>query len=313
MKPPVSPEPRASGRSSQAPKSAAPSLKATLTIALNNVVAGGRASEDDSSDRMLTELFAHVGSQSFEGQAWNPYSDEDSNIEIGSGKTKRVKLEDLLTKALAPLGYRRVDKLTYRADWSTIEVEHTLWFDSYGNPKVYLTGDAGLRNKEAEAFAQQCRQRYGSKIGLRCRRESGKVDPPWFCPMHFSIGRMFDWSIRSSLDTQDLSPGELARAVAEPIRAKLIPYVDGVTTEQRLLDLLESDKEPMDWIRGPYYRAALIAYLARKLGVDRNKTKSVLLPRALYISNGIDKDWLTPESYIDHILDDADAALTAER
>ena len=84
--------------------------------------------------------------------AWHPYAEGDSNILVG-GKG-RVKLDDLLTKALAPIGYVRVEKLTYRANWSTDDVEQFLSFDTYGNPKQYLSSSAGLRNPQAEAFAK---------------------------------------------------------------------------------------------------------------------------------------------------------------
>jgi hypothetical protein len=74
--------------------------------------------------------------------------------------------------------------------------------------------------------------------------------------------------------------------------------------------LLESDREPLRWYsRGPYYRAALVAYLARTLGVARKTTKASLLAHAKLIENGIDTTRLTADSYIDHILDDADAAV----
>ena len=62
-------------------------------------------------------------------------------------------------------------------------------------------------------------------------------------------------------------------------------------------------------MNGPYYRAALVVFLARQLSVPREKTKALLLTHARDIENGIDRTRLTAESYIDHILDDAEAAV----
>jgi hypothetical protein len=68
------------------------------------------------------------------------------------------RLDEILAPALAEVGYKKVAKRTYRGDWSTSDVEHTLTFDADGTPKVYLYGTAGLRNPRATAFADQCRE-----------------------------------------------------------------------------------------------------------------------------------------------------------
>jgi hypothetical protein len=218
-----------------------------LTVAVNNVVAPGDAPRGRTSERLLSALIERVRALFPNAKGWNPYSDEDSNIEIGIHGSERIKLDDLMTTTLAPLGYRRVDKLTYRADWSTAEVEHVLSIDTCGNPKAFLHGSAGLRNTEADAFARQCQQRYADNGILRAMREGAYVEPPWYCLMSFSIGAFFGWP-GWSLNTREFSPNALARAVADPIRAKLIPYVGGVTTLQSLPSFLECDEEPMQWI-----------------------------------------------------------------
>ena len=46
-------------------------------------------------------------------------------------------------------------------------------------------------------------------------------------------------------------------------------------------------------------QAAIVAFLARKLGIAREKTKASLITRAKLIENGIDTMRLTPETYID--------------
>jgi hypothetical protein len=211
-------------------------------------------------------------------------------------------------------GSATIGLLIYRGDWSTPEVEHLLAVDTYGNPTLYLTGDAGLRNNEAEAFAAQCQQRYADKNLLQSMSDAGYVRLPWFCPIHFPIGDLLGWSIRGSIDTQDYSAEELARAVVEPIRSRLIPCVGEVTTLGRLLDFLQGDEAPLRWIMSrAHYRAALIAYLARKVGIENARTKSTLLSHATAIMRGIDATWLTSETYIDRILEDADPVLATIR
>jgi hypothetical protein len=287
-----------------------PPAREKLKIAINRIVASDEPIDADATQRLLAAIIAEFGPNLDEGHGWNPYADGDPNIFIGGKGANKVKLDDLLTSALAPVGYLRVEKLTYRARWSTDDVEQVLSFDTYGNPKEFLTGDAGLRNTKAEAFAAQCIQRYASPTYFRSLPKGGYVYPPFHCAMHFSMGSLFGWGVRGSLNTPDFSADELARAVVEPIQSTLIPCIAGVTTIERLHDFLESDREPLSWyVRGSSYRAALVAYLARKLGVTRDKTKASLLTHSRRIANGIDTTRLTPESYIDHILDDADAAV----
>ncbi len=287
-----------------------PPAKEKLKIAINRTVASDEPIDNEAAKRLLTAIIAEFGQSLDQAGGWNPYADGDPNISIGAKGANRVKLDDLLTKALAPARYRRVEKLTYRANWSTDDVEQFLLFDTYGNPKQFLTGNVGLRNAKAETFADQCQQRYACKTYFQCMPKGGYVYPPFFCPMHFSIGSLFGWGARGSLDTLDFSPDELARAVVEPIQSTLIPCIGGITTIERLHDFLESDREPLRWyMRGPCHRAALVAYLARTLGVPREKTRASLLSHASLFDDGIDTTRLTPETYIDHILDDAEAAV----
>ncbi len=315
MKKPTTEDP--SPRSSAADQGAVgPSESATLdlpqTIAgVIGVVPGEASLEEKARARQMLNALQRVRDRSPRSAGWNvnPRLQEHSDAAAGDVSRKRMKLDDILAPALAEVGYKKVAKRTYRASWSTDDVEQFLSFDTNGNPKQYLTGNAGLRNMKAEAFAEQCQQRYASKGYFQCMPKGGYVYPPYFCPMHFSIGSLFGWEV-GSLDIWAFSPDELARSVLEPIQSKLIPCIGGVTTVERLHDFLESDREPLRWyMRGPYYRAALVAYLARTLGVARDKTKASLLTHSMWIANGIDTTRLTPETYINHILDDAEAAV----
>jgi hypothetical protein len=276
------------------------------------VVRGEVSPEEKARARQMLNALQQVRDRT--PRPTSPHSETRAQQQSGSPSSGpspiRKKLDDILAPALTEIGYKKVAKLTYRAGWSTDDVEQFLSFHTYGTPKQYLSGDAGFRNLKAEAFAEQCQQRYASQTYFRCMPEGGYVYPPYFCLMHFSIGSLLEWGIRDSLDMWALSPDELARAVVQPIQSKLIPFVGAITTMERLHDFLASDREPLRWyMRGPYYRAALVVFLARQLSVPREKTKALLLTHARDIENGIDRTRLTAESYIDHILDDADAAV----
>jgi hypothetical protein len=275
-------------------------------------VPGKASPEEKARARRMLDAFGLIRDRSPApvGRDAEPQSRGISDAASGDVKRKQTNLDDIFAPALIAVGYKKVAKLTYRAGWSTDAVEQFLAFDAYGAPKQYLSGNAGFRNTKAEAFAEQCQQRYVSQTYFRCMPKGGYVYPPFFCLMNFSIGSLLGWEVRDSLDMWGLSPDELASAVVEPIQSKLIPFVGGITTIEGLHDLLESDREPLRWYsRGPYYRAALVAYLARTLDVARETTKASLMAHAKLIENGIDTTRLTAESYIDHILDDANAAV----
>jgi hypothetical protein len=214
----------------------------------------------------------------------------------------------LLAAVLAEIGYERVAKLIYRARWSTPAIEHMLRFDTYGNRKIFLTGDPGMRNAEAEAFATRCRRLYTT--GLMQQRD--EIDK-WWCTIHFELGGVCGWSPRNSLRTVDYTPPELANRVVDDIRAKLIPLVATIRSSADLLRFLEKTDEttPPLLQMGGYYRAAQIAFLARNLGVAREAISRVLLGFSIDIRNGIDKSRFTPETYIDQILDDAETAINS--
>ncbi len=157
------------------------------------VVHGEVSPEEKARARQMLSALQQVRDRSPRAADQNadPRSQEHSDAASVDIKRKRMKLDDILAPALAEVGYKKVAKLTYRASWSTDDVEQFLSFDTYGNPKQYLTGDAGFRNLKAEAFAEQCQQRYASKTYFLCMPKGGYVYPPYFCLMNFPIGWFF--------------------------------------------------------------------------------------------------------------------------
>ncbi len=128
--------------------------------------------------------------------------------------------------------------------------------------------------------------------------------------MQISVGTLFHWKVRGSLNTVDFEPGALATAIAAPAASILIPYIGGVTSLCEFCMFLGRDEEPMCWFgANTRHRAAMIAYLSSALGIDKSETRLVLLSRSGSLKGLIDTNRFTPESCIDLILEDAHAAV----
>jgi hypothetical protein len=302
--------------SGPASRSGSPALGLPQSIAgVIRAVPGEVSPEERAAAKRMLKTIKQIRSRLPEapgGGAHSPPEDASTAASIGA-KLKRAKLDDVLAPGLADSGYRKVAKLTYRGEWSTPEIEHVLTFETYGLPKDFLRGDAGLRNRAAEAFAAECLQRYANRGILRALRDSGYKCPPWFCDMHFSIGDLFDWESRGSIDMTDYSSDELAHTVTELARSKLVPFVRNIVSIPAFLEILERDDQPMTWVRTGGGRFAIVAYLAAAVGADRAKTRATLLKHVGLIKTWVDRPRLTPETYIERILDDAAAAVAAER
>jgi len=257
----------------------------------------------------MLRLLAWAPSSPASGVNGSAQSNHGSDSPAGAVKGRPAKLDKLLAPALAEVGYRKFATLTYRGEWSTSDVEHILHFDTEGVPQVFFRGEAGLRNLLADAFADRCQARYANQAIQRCMRENPFRPPPWFCPLHFSTGPLFGWRASGVVHMTSYAPNEFARTIADLARSKLVPLVRGIVTKAAFLDFLERDEAPLRWGQiGPVYRAAVVAYLAASLGVDRSQTRQALLQRTLGMKEFLDAPRVTPESYIDHILDDAATA-----
>src|SRR5258708_35456664 len=144
-------------------------------------------------------------------------------------RSLRMFDEASLTQALAEVGYRRLKRHTYRAEWST-EVEHFLFFQLYGAAN-FLAADFGIRTKESEHFAIRSIQTYGSELDRLPRR-----DEKGSCVIRGSLGQLGSWGMCSSLIVSSMSGAAVATKVKHDIKALLFPVIRGITS----LDLLLS-------------------------------------------------------------------------
>lgn len=207
-----------------------------------------------------------------------------------------------LRAAMADVGYQRLKRYVYRAEWSMPEVEHFVYFQLYGTPREYLAADFGIRNKEAESFAIRSIQAYGGDL-YQLLRHDDRSD----CFMRFSLGQLASWGIRSSLKISAMSGAALAEKIKHDITQQLFPIIRDVTSLDRLLALLLVDAEPYPWIRcNGAMRAAMIVNLACRLGKHPSEIPTLLTPHNKEIANNLrkapDPD---PNSYVERIIEDS--------
>jgi hypothetical protein len=219
-------------------------------------------------------------------------------------KTPIRKLDEpALADALAHLGYRRLKKHVYRAEWST-DVEHFIYFQYYGIPKAFLAADFGMRTIASENFAFRAIRQYG---GGFYRRFPDRRDKRSDSYMRFSLGLLGSWGMRSSLIVPDMTGLEPAQKVRADVEQQLFPIIRGVTSLDRLFSLLQTDQEPHPWLRcNGAMRAAMIANLGQRIGLQRAQIYDYLTPRMTHISHHLTEEAEgDPLAYVESIIADA--------
>ncbi|MBR1120784.1 hypothetical protein JQ628_04590 [Bradyrhizobium lablabi] len=213
--------------------------------------------------------------------------------------------EKTITLRLKELGYLRCGRFIYKASWSAPDVEHYLYFSTYGSPKEFLAGDFGVRNEAAQSFGVKCVRAYGGAIYRLVEQ-----DEPMRCYMRFPLGKIAGWSPRWSLTLSNQPEADLVDLISEAVRYQLFPVIREVTNLGRLLSLLEKDEEPVRWVHvNGAMRAAQIAYLARLLGMGTAEIRSMLRRRENELVAHLRGATLDCASYIERIIDDAEVSL----
>ncbi len=210
--------------------------------------------------------------------------------------------EMALTTMLTDIGYSRLKRHVYRAEWSTPDVEHLMYFLLYGTPKDFLTVDFGLKNLQAEIFAIREITKYGGVVyqGLRYDKQTDTF-------MRFSLGTLASWGLRASIRLSAMTSAELAKKIRCDIDQKLLPVIHGVRTLDDLLSVLLLDVEPFSWVRcNGAIRAGEIVYVARRLGMTPSDIRTLLEPVRKWIRVNIakapDPD---PDSYVEKLIHDS--------
>jgi hypothetical protein len=210
--------------------------------------------------------------------------------------------EVALTAVMTDIGYGRLKRHVYRADWSTPDVEHLMYFSLYGAPKDFLTVDFGLKNLRAEIFAIKEIIKYGGVVYQGLRYDE-RIDTF----MRFSLGTLASWGLRESIRISEMTGAELAKKIRCDIDEKLLPVIRRVRTLDELLSVFLLDEEPFPWVRcNGAIRAGEVVNLARRLGMTPSEIRALLKPFTKWIRVNLaaapDPD---PDSYIEKLIHDS--------
>jgi len=209
--------------------------------------------------------------------------------------------ETPITSGLAELGYLRLKKRTYKASWSSEDVEHFL-FLSLHSGRHYFTCDFGMRNPPAERFALECLKLHGGPFFQTIR-----FDPRYSCSMRFCLGRLAGWGSPSSLTISDMSETDLADKVKSDVRDLLLPAVRFILAPADLFSLLIKDVEPCRWLGvSGALRSAMIVYLGRRMGIETRELESMLQPHLRDITGGVQRG-VAPSFFLSEVLRSAEA------
>ncbi len=209
--------------------------------------------------------------------------------------------EASLINALADLGYRRLKRHIYRAEWST-EVEHFLYFRLHGRPADLLVADAGVRTKESERFATRSIQAYGSEA-YQLLRHDERSD----CWIRVDLGGLASWGMGNSLFVSSMPGPALAAKINRDVEKKLFPVIRNVTSLDALVSFWLTDAEPCPWYRcNGALRAAMIINVAQRIGMAPAEVRQLLEPHLKEISYHLTRGpVLDPGSYVDKVIRDA--------
>jgi len=190
--------------------------------------------------------------------------------------------EKSITPGLAELGYLRLKRLTYKASWSSTDVEHFLFFFLFSGG-YYFACHFGIRNLAAERFAIGCLKSFGGPLFQTMR-----FDPRFGCHMRFSLGGLAGWGPRWSLKPSDMSEAALADKVKCDVRDLVLPAIRSVLSPAALFSLLIEDAEPCRWLGvSGAIRAAMIVYLGRRMGMQTSELDVTLQPYSKHITGSL--------------------------
>ena len=267
-----------------------------ISIVPGGVSAERRAWAEIALQTMLTNYQPQDG-----GVEPNPEADNPAAKTANSPRQISQVLDDQLRLPLAQVGYRRVAKFHYRADWSTEDVEHFLHLRTQYIPPSYLSADMSFLNREADAFAD-----YSRKYAIPSLRDYARKRGRWEWRTGFSLSFLDAWNGELMVKIADVEPETAVAEVLKGVREKLIPYVGWIRTTADLYEFLVRDEEPMAWYRlNTLYRMAEVAYLGKKLGYSDATITDALMPHSRQLRPYLDPQTMPAEQFIANIIADA--------
>lgn len=206
-------------------------------------------------------------------------------------------------KQVETLGYSRVDKKTYRANWSTSEVEHYLYFEMSDN--ISIGASFGLRNIVADHFAIESVAKYGHEnFGIAYQ----KYGQNWKagCSMRFGFSQFDKYSQKlwPYFDLIGYKPEDLASFTKEFVTKYVLPLVQPITDLETYFAFLVADKEPTPWLASNMpMRATQIVCVSCQLGYENSKTRELLSPYDKLIANGLHRPYTDAKAFVDEYIE----------
>ena len=219
------------------------------------------------------------------------------------GRSEMPFLEKALNRVLAEVGYGRVRRYVYRANWSTSDVEHFVYFESWGQPRCFIGGDFGFKNPVADEFSRACLLKY---VPFLAQFDAYKRLDKYDCLIRVDFSHLRQPFRRFALSIPEKSDTEVASAIRHEIEGFLLPLVRPITDLSSLLTALLSDAGALKWslAGGVLVRAAQIVSIARRLGWTDSAIIAALEPRRSELLK--DSDLIDSENYISNIIRDWD-------
>jgi hypothetical protein len=209
--------------------------------------------------------------------------------------------EKSITPGLSELGYVRLKRVTYKASWSSTDVEHFLFATLFAGGDRFLC-DFGIRNPGAEQFALECLKLFSAP-----RLRDVRFNPRYDCSNRFPLGKWAGWSIGATLTISAFPEAAFADKVKGDVEHLLLPIVRPIRSPADLSSVLSKNVEPCSWVTvGGVLRAAQVVYLGRQLGVTTSELRSMLQPYLKQIGGSLGRDetgeWQSPTAFLENVL-----------
>jgi hypothetical protein len=183
--------------------------------------------------------------------------------------------ETNLTAALDALGYKRIKRRKYSFAKFEPDVEHFLYFQSWGIGQFFVSADFGFGNRAARDFAMAMLMKYGHPIFTEFRDKMERSDTLMRFPVHrFTSMTDRPWQNDKS------DPSDMSGHIVTFVTTHHLPFVQGLGDLSALLARLVADGEPCPWFAtNAAARSAAIVFLAKRTGQSPEFAHKAITPR----------------------------------
>lgn len=179
----------------------------------------------------------------------------------------------LLADVMDSLNYQSVTDGSFRARWSSADVEHYLYW-RVSRHETFLMGEFGFRNPVSEQYAQDCAVLYGGwpRKDLRLRYEQHS------CYMRLTFDRLDLSSRELMIMFTRMTDSELRSQLQEIVEEKVLPSLSRIASLDDLYNILEANGGLCPWFAtNAVLRAAKLAKLGEMIGISPEALEGTLL------------------------------------